>query len=548
MLIALVLLSTTIAPGTPQTEETSELRLPDGYRLGTVVGFCANGDVLASGYKNLSGSCRERSFWRIDENNSPSLLHAESYNPEKTTRYTHFSMSPGGKLLALRSRPSSGTRLAASDTGEPVEVANPPIVDWIVWDLESGEQGVLPQGLEGGAWLDDDHLVVTDKLGPEWALARSSLYVLDVNSMSIEQTIPTGAGAIFGLESVSPGVIAYHVGCDPKDPQPYNAKFLAFQAALALGPVWPAVAGSIVDYLVRTAPRPGYRRDDRTPDADDFDANAPVIPIESPFMAYGELRLLDLRDPEHPKTRVLMELLRDQASWTVSPDGRFVGYNRIQSLDKGGYFVVYDTVANRWKPVGPWGPHPYWHPKRNKVLVATSYKPRQWSQIDEVALLGEWALESELVLDRVVGRLRPAKDPPRVSTRSQQSRPESEWEAYTRQFIRTYRLDDEQAQRASSILRDCQERANAYLSAHKDQLEQLRQRVALTVDGDPRQRLDVLNALGRERSELLRPLDEIFAKQLKPRLEKLPTSAQRRAAEEREKATSKPVKAGDTQP
>jgi len=49
-------------------------------------------------------------------------------------------------------------------------------------------------------------------------------------------------------------------------------------------------------------------------------------------------------------------------------------------------------------------------------------------------------------------------------------------------------------------------------------------------DSKDKRKLDRIAKINTQRAKLLEPLNQIFERQLKPRLEKLPTSAQRRAA------------------
>jgi hypothetical protein len=117
----------------------------------------------------------------------------------------------------------------------------------------------------------------------------------------------------------------------------------------------------------------------------------------------------------------------------------------------------------------------------------------------------------------------------------------SEWEKYVRAFIEKYQLDDEQAQKANAVLEDCKSQAHRYLRGRKVQIEQLDQQIAelkLAKVKDKSKRLSELNG---QRSKLMEPIDRIFDNQLKPRLERLPTRAQRRAAEA---AAKKKPKAG----
>jgi len=120
---------------------------------------------------------------------------------------------------------------------------------------------------------------------------------------------------------------------------------------------------------------------------------------------------------------------------------------------------------------------------------------------------------------------------------------ESKWEAYVREFIKKYRLNDEQTQRALAILKDCQEKGQRYIKARKAELEKLDRLVAGMKDSKDKRKLDQIAKINTQRAKLLEPLNQIFERQLKPRLEKLPTSAQRRAAAAEPK---KPGQSGKT--
>jgi hypothetical protein len=113
---------------------------------------------------------------------------------------------------------------------------------------------------------------------------------------------------------------------------------------------------------------------------------------------------------------------------------------------------------------------------------------------------------------------------------------ESAWEAYTRQFIARYHLDDGQSQKAWSTLRECQEEANQYLLRHRAEFEQLQQKLEKVANADTPKEED-LRARSQQADKLRAPLNEIFERQLKPRLKKLPTRAQRVAAGAEQPAT-----------
>jgi hypothetical protein len=55
---------------------------------------------------------------------------------------------------------------------------------------------------------------------------------------------------------------------------------------------------------------------------------------------------------------------------------------------------------------------------------------------------------------------------------------ESEWERYTREFITRFALDTEQTQRALSILKDCQERGQRFVSARRSEFDRLEGQLA----------------------------------------------------------------------
>lgn len=118
---------------------------------------------------------------------------------------------------------------------------------------------------------------------------------------------------------------------------------------------------------------------------------------------------------------------------------------------------------------------------------------------------------------------------------------ESKWEKYTRRFVEQYELNQEQSNKAWAILRDCQERANRHLAKRERDFERLAKEAAALRESDAKDRTARLAAIDKKQQELTRPIDEIFQKQLKPRLERLPTRTQRQAAE----AASKPARPGD---
>lgn len=120
---------------------------------------------------------------------------------------------------------------------------------------------------------------------------------------------------------------------------------------------------------------------------------------------------------------------------------------------------------------------------------------------------------------------------------------EGQWDKYVREFIERYKLNDEQTQKAESVLQDCKAQANRYLLGRKSQMEQLDKQIEelkKSKDKD-KNKAKRLSSLTDQRNKLREPINRIFEQQLKPRLERLPTRAQRQAAEAAaKKSASKP--------
>jgi hypothetical protein len=111
---------------------------------------------------------------------------------------------------------------------------------------------------------------------------------------------------------------------------------------------------------------------------------------------------------------------------------------------------------------------------------------------------------------------------------------ESEWERYTREFIAEYTLSEEQTQKAWQVCRDCQTLAQNYLNRRREHIGRFeRELSALKGIHNKKERRAKAAALAEVIDKLCRPVEEIFEKQLKPRLERLPTRKQRTEAEKK---------------
>lgn len=114
----------------------------------------------------------------------------------------------------------------------------------------------------------------------------------------------------------------------------------------------------------------------------------------------------------------------------------------------------------------------------------------------------------------------------RATALSPRSEPAS-WERYVLRFIQDHRLDSEQQATAWRILQDCQEQANMFLHRRADDFAEVERDLALLQERPETATPADLDRVGGRFLRLLEPVREIFGQQLKPRLDKLPTRAQR---------------------
>lgn len=106
---------------------------------------------------------------------------------------------------------------------------------------------------------------------------------------------------------------------------------------------------------------------------------------------------------------------------------------------------------------------------------------------------------------------------------------ESEWETYTRRFIERFALNDEQRQQALRFLSQAQEAAHAYVERRKDDFQKVEQEAERIGKLAATERHKPLAELAEVKARLMKPIDEIFEKSLKGKLETLPTRVQREA-------------------
>jgi hypothetical protein len=105
------------------------------------------------------------------------------------------------------------------------------------------------------------------------------------------------------------------------------------------------------------------------------------------------------------------------------------------------------------------------------------------------------------------------------------------WARFVQDFCDYYELDEAQRGAAFSILREMQERAEAYHARHRVNLERLERMIEGELPAEPEE-------IEREIQELYGPVDELF-RELQRRLDPIPTPGQIRMAEQRQ-AESRP--------
>ena len=124
----------------------------------------------------------------------------------------------------------------------------------------------------------------------------------------------------------------------------------------------------------------------------------------------------------------------------------------------------------------------------------------------------------------------PVPAPTRISgptASSDNSRLGDLWEMYVRKFIDNYRLEQAQANQALQILDDARKQAGEYLTSHKSDYEKLQTQLAGAA-GDQK----AMAEINKQIIELNKPVQVAMFNDMKLRLDKIPTDAQRKAFEE----------------
>ncbi|MFH1748786.1 MAG: hypothetical protein ABIG44_17265 [Planctomycetota bacterium] len=197
------------------------------------------------------------------------------------------------------------------------------------------------------------------------------------------------------------------------------------------------------------------------------------------------------------------------------------------------------------------------HPKRLTpesigIEVGTNITVEEWgSSIRRIGMFG-WDKKKLVPLKELFERIRAGELETGPQTRAAAEHDqakgagmelfETEWERYVRRFIDKYRLNEQQAEQAYKILRHCQERGQQHLSRHQDEIDRIRAELRDLSDVSQPKQIKRAETLGRLKEQMLRiqaPVNQIFYGELVPRLQKLPTRAQRQAVAERTPSNTK---------
>jgi hypothetical protein len=115
------------------------------------------------------------------------------------------------------------------------------------------------------------------------------------------------------------------------------------------------------------------------------------------------------------------------------------------------------------------------------------------------------------------------------------------WDKYVADFVKKYELVKMQKQKAETILKACKAQAEQYLRRAAARIESVDEQLEAAKKAAPKNEA-AITQLEKQQQALLQPLQDVFEKQLKPRLEQLPTRAQRAAVAEQEAKAAKAKK------
>lgn len=238
-----------------------------------------------------------------------------------------------------------------------------------------------------------------------------------------------------------------------------------------------------------------------------------------PFTPEQIARWTELAEPVFLDVRRAMNEGTQEFMKELDPEQRELMQRDLDAANRR--LLDVDRMAQRWKK-GEWDPHD-WGMEDDPIQNPGAL--RQSSSEAEIEPEPGTASEPEAAATQAESRPSvPELEPPA----------DDAWAKYVRAFIRKYHLNAEQQQRAWLVYRDSKERDEVFLKRYDRQMKSLREKAAAD-PGEARQ------AAVRDRTEQReREVKRLFG-QLKRRLERLPTRAQRKGAEPGEIGESEPL-------
>lgn len=232
------------------------------------------------------------------------------------------------------------------------------------------------------------------------------------------------------------------------------------------------------------------------------------FPASADFFINGQLnksvriREAELNPPDSAKRFTLADLGVEAGAMIAVPNGRGekLRWNGEDICSSEQWYADLESGRRQWGPT---------HRRRKAgEEVASPYETE------------ENRLSRQLSWRKLMLRL--ATDAPR-----------SMWAKYVRDFVARYELDAEQTQQALRILDQCEKQAEEFTRRHRPAIEEAQNDLE---NAREKRDADAVARLEERINTLREPLNKIFETELKPRLEKLPTRAQRAKAEARDAA------------
>jgi hypothetical protein len=236
-----------------------------------------------------------------------------------------------------------------------------------------------------------------------------------------------------------------------------------------------------------------------------------------PFTPEQVARWTTLAEPVFLDARKNMNELAKEFMEELDPEQRELVEADLAAANRRMLDV--DRMGQRWKR-GEWDPHD-WGMEHDPIqnpsarLTAASAAGDKKTDPDQTATRGESKPANVAdAKDRPDGRKQPTSKPT----------DDDAWAKYVRAFIRKYHLNHEQQQRAWLVFRDAKARDEVFARRFERQMNLLREKAAASTS-------EKTQAALRDRTEQRQREVQRLFNQLKRRLVRLPTRAQRKNAE-----------------